>query len=109
MAQARTFVRDRCDEAGVADSVRDSAVLLVSELVTNSVEHARSRVELAIAVSALQVHVEVGDTNASLPAIHQADSGAVHGRGMAIVDALAAAWGVRPAGRGKTVWFDLSR
>ncbi|PRY14182.1 anti-sigma regulatory factor (Ser/Thr protein kinase) [Kineococcus rhizosphaerae] len=108
-SQARSFVRERCLEAGVAEGVCDSAVLMVSELVTNAVEHARSRVELAVAVSPRDVHVEVGDHNAALPAVRHPDTGAVHGRGMAIVDALASAWGVRPAGRGKTVWFDLPR
>ncbi|WP_432562515.1 ATP-binding protein [Kineococcus sp. SYSU DK003] len=107
VAQARSFVRDRCAESGVSETVCDTAVLLVSELVTNAVEHARSSVDLSVTVSPAKVHVEVGDGNASLPAIQPADVGAVHGRGMAIVDALADAWGVRPAGRGKTVWFDL--
>jgi anti-sigma regulatory factor (Ser/Thr protein kinase) len=82
---------------------------MVSELVTNAVEHARSHVELVVGVTSRAVHIEVGDGNASLPAIQQADDGAVHGRGMAIVDNLASSWGVRPAGRGKAVWFELPR
>lgn len=109
VAQARSFVRDRCLDAGVAESVCDSAVLMVSELVTNAVEHARSHVELVVGVTPRAVRVEVADTNASLPAIQRADNGAVHGRGMAIVDSLASTWGVRPAGRGKAVWFELPR
>jgi anti-sigma regulatory factor (Ser/Thr protein kinase) len=109
VAQARAFVRDRCREAGVADGTCDAVVLMVSELVTNAVEHARSRVELVLAVDPTAVHVEVHDGNASLPAIRHADTGAVNGRGMAIVDELAANWGVRPVGRGKTVWFDVTR
>jgi len=109
VAQARSFVRDRCREAGVADVTSDAVVLMVSELVTNAVEHARSRVELALAVDPGVVHVEIHDGNAALPAIRNADSGAVNGRGMAIVDELALSWGVRPAGRGKTVWFDVDR
>jgi hypothetical protein len=31
-----------------------------------------------------------------------------HGRGLAIVDALASAWGVEPRLLGKAVWFDLN-
>ncbi|MEZ0494001.1 ATP-binding protein [Kineococcus sp. TBRC 1896] len=109
VARARAFVRDHCAQSQVAETVCDTAVLLVSELVTNAVEHARSRVRLAVAVSARLVHVEVGDQNAALPAVRSPDSSAVHGRGMAIVDGLAEDWGVRPDGRGKTIWFDLPR
>jgi anti-sigma regulatory factor (Ser/Thr protein kinase) len=109
VAQARSFVRERCRHAGVAESVCDAAELMVSELVTNAVEHARSHVELVVEVTPRVVRVEVGDGNAALPAIQQADEGAVHGRGMAIVDGLASSWGVRPAGRGKAVWFELPR
>ncbi|GAA0295868.1 ATP-binding protein [Kineococcus aurantiacus] len=108
-SRARSYVLEQCVGAGVAEDVCDAAVLMVSELVTNAVEHARSRVELAVEVDPSRVHVEVQDQNAALPAVQDADAGAVHGRGMAIVDALASAWGVRPAARGKTVWFDLPR
>ncbi|WP_432544166.1 ATP-binding protein [Kineococcus sp. SYSU DK002] len=108
-SQARAFVRERCVREGVTESVCDTAVLLVSEIVTNAVEHARSRVELAVAVTPARVRVEVGDQNGALPAIQRADPGAVHGRGMAIVDGLAGDWGVRPEARGKTVWFELPR
>ncbi|MGI4894392.1 MAG: ATP-binding protein [Janthinobacterium lividum] len=106
---ARAFVRDQCGAAGVEEDLCDNAVLMVSELVTNAVEHARSPVQLALRVTASTVHVEVRDTNASLPAIQEAGPGAVHGRGMAIVDALATDWGVRPIVRGKIIWFDLGR
>jgi anti-sigma regulatory factor (Ser/Thr protein kinase) len=109
VAEARAFVRDRALDAGVAEPVLDSAVLMVSELVTNAVEHARSPVELLVRITPGAVRVEVVDQNASLPAIQRADSGAVHGRGMAIVDGLASTWGVRPTGRGKAVWFELPR
>ncbi len=109
VARARAFVRDHCAQFEVSETVCDTAVLLVSELVTNAVEHARSRVRLAVAVSSVRVHVEVGDQNASLPAVRHPDSSAVHGRGMAIVDVLAGDWGVRPEARGKTIWFDLPR
>ncbi|MEW1956678.1 ATP-binding protein [Kineococcus sp. NPDC059986] len=109
VARARAFVRDHCAQSQVAEGVCDTAVLLVSELVTNAVEHARSRVRLAVAVSTRRVHVEVGDQNAALPAVRHPDAAAVHGRGMAIVDGLAEDWGVRPDGRGKTIWFDLPR
>ena len=106
--EARAFVHERCAAAQVAEDTCDTAVLLVSELVTNAVEHARSPVRLTVQVSGGTLHVEVQDTNRSLPAIQHASPGAVHGRGMAIVDTLATDWGVRATARGKVVWFDLA-
>ena len=88
--------------------------LLVSELVTNAVKHARATSTLTLAVA--EGMVEVGVTDGGSPRLvipAQRDVTArgstrvisESGRGLMIVEALAAEWGVTPAGRGKQVWF----
>jgi anti-sigma regulatory factor (Ser/Thr protein kinase) len=105
---ARRFVR-RVLEATDAEVALDTAELLTSELVTNAVVHVGSSSELVITTMDGGVRVEVTDHDGRLPAIETAGADATHGRGLAIVDALADAWGVDGrADNGKTVWFELS-
>ncbi len=87
--------------------------LLVSELVANSVEHGPRRdgrpIWLGLSISNERVRVEVQDggrgftPTASRPAVDAAS-----GRGLYIVDQLAAGWGVTGAD-GTCVWFELDR
>jgi anti-sigma regulatory factor (Ser/Thr protein kinase) len=87
-----------------ADLVQ-SAILLVDELVANAVLHAAGPVEVRARLDAARLHVEVADGSPQPPRLRDPDVG---GRGLRIVDALAAAWGVTPAeGDGKAVWFEL--
>jgi anti-sigma regulatory factor (Ser/Thr protein kinase) len=106
---ARRFVR-RALESTDSEFALDTAELLTSELVTNVVVHVGSSSELVITTTDGGVRVEVTDHDGRLPAIQAAGADATHGRGLAIVDALADAWGVDGrADNGKTVWFELSR
>ncbi|GAV44996.1 histidine kinase-, DNA gyrase B-, and HSP90-like ATPase [Streptomyces acidiscabies] len=86
----------------------DIAELLTSELVTNALLHTDDDAVLTATVGPEGLHVEVRDFVDRLPepeAPH-ADDG-THGRGLLLVQALADAWGVRPHGIGKAVWFEL--
>jgi anti-sigma regulatory factor (Ser/Thr protein kinase) len=105
---ARRFVRSAC--AGlVNDEVVEIAVLLTSELVTNSVVHGRSAVTVAVSAPNGVLRVAVTDNNSQRPTLEPAEQIGERGRGMALVDAISTAWGVTPVGEGKTVWFTLSR
>lgn len=88
---------------------RDAAELLVSELVTNALLHGEGsmiRVTLGCRLGAL--HCEVEDAGSARPAVRQGDNEeGESGRGLVLVEHLAARWGSRPSGWGKTVWFDL--
>ena len=101
------FVQAYCESAGVADEVRDTAVLLTSETVTNAFVHGRSDARLAVTLVSGGVLVEVGDDNSRHPRAVDADEQALDGRGLMIITALAARWGVRDEQVGKTVWFEV--
>ena len=91
----------------------DVAVLLVSELFGNSVRHSSSGlpgevVTVAVVVGDGVVRVEVTDRGGSgVPEVHQAGGEADGGRGLVLVEGLAARWGWQwDAGRTVT-WFEL--
>ena len=92
------------------DEVADVAVQLVSELVTNSVEHARTaRVRLMMTHAAATLWIDVGDDDtARLPVIRQAGPGDIRGRGLTIIEAMSDRWGVSVTGSGKSVWCALA-
>ena len=82
--------------------------LLVSELATNAVLHARSDFEVTIIRSQQRVRVEVFDQNTRLPSFAIAPPDAYSGRGLIILRELASAWGVEShSDVGKTIWFEL--
>ncbi len=93
----------------VGYSVVDTVELLTSEVVTNALVHARSAPELCVEVRHDVVRVEVSDTSTSEPVLQRPDPESASGRGIAIVEQLAAGWGVEQlAGDGKRVWFEVS-
>jgi two-component sensor histidine kinase len=110
--QARTAVLDALrDELSEAEA-RDVA-LVVSELVTNSVESAATgpeeRLEVDVDVRERCVHIEVSDDGARLrPRSTPRHPDAPQALGLALVDRLAESWGVERDGAGHTrVWCDL--
>ena len=102
--EARHFVARALPETCLADEVS----LLVSELASNAVRHARTPFQVSLACDGSTVRVEVGDGDPALPIRQDPVPEAVTGRGLLIVDALADRWGVEPAAVGKTVWFELA-
>jgi anti-sigma regulatory factor (Ser/Thr protein kinase) len=94
--------------ASVAFDVR----LLVSELVTNSVQHAQVAAEdsivLVVAISDETVRVEVRDDGPGFePPASPPPEDADAGWGLFLVEQLADSWGVREGGTG--VWFEIRR
>ncbi|SED86168.1 Anti-sigma regulatory factor (Ser/Thr protein kinase) [Streptomyces misionensis] len=84
------------------------AELLTSELVTNALVHTDDDAVLTAVVAPGGLRVEVRDFVPRRPQVRtpQPDDD-THGRGMVLVESLADAWGVRPHGVGKSVWFEL--
>lgn len=82
--------------------------LVVSELVTNAVRCGSSEVAVRLRVGADTVLIGVRDSGAGTPVLTDAAVTDTHGRGLAIVAALADDWGVTSRGGGhKEVWARL--
>ena len=84
------------------------AELLTSELVTNALVHTDHDAVVTALVGSRTLRVEVRDFVARIPRVCVADPEVgTSGRGLALVQTLADAWGVRAHGVGKAVWFEL--
>jgi anti-sigma regulatory factor (Ser/Thr protein kinase) len=82
----------------------DDIMLVTSELVTNSIVHAKTPFKVAI-VQDDGLRVEVSDRSAAVPTIGESTNG--HGYGLRIVDSLSTRWGIAVTPTGKTVWFEI--
>jgi anti-sigma regulatory factor (Ser/Thr protein kinase) len=107
VAAARHFVASVLD--GWSTEKRQLAELMVSELATNAVKHARScfSVELHRERDGT-VYVEVADRGSGVPRQRHPAPLDPHGRGLLIVEAFADEWGTVRRNGGKTVWFSVS-
>ncbi|MGH3368279.1 MAG: ATP-binding protein, partial [Nocardioidaceae bacterium] len=106
---ARAFVTQTLRSWGLSDA-SGAAVLVVSELVTNSVLHAVSALDVSVSTAQGQVRVAVRDHGGGAPREHPVERLQEHegGRGLQVVSALTRGWGVLPGWRGgKTVWAVL--
>lgn len=106
IGDARRFTRNQLESWGLVDLI-DTTLLMVSELVTNAILHGGAGAELTLRLSDSRLRAEVRDGNPSAPVVRNYSDTATTGRGMIIVDALAAEWGAFAAGDGKVVWFEL--
>lgn len=105
-AAARDFVADVLDRWGHSPTLLEDAKLVVSELASNAVLHARSAFSVEVRRLGATVRISVRDASRTRPTVR--DIGMAHsGRGLRLIDAIAARWGVEVARRGKTVWADL--
>jgi PAS domain S-box-containing protein len=101
------MVRRVLTEEGREDLV-EPAQLLVSEVVTNALVHSPSPIDIAMQATADGLLVEVADGSPHIPQPRHYAATASTGRGLALLERTADAWGVVPGLRGKTVWFQLS-
>jgi anti-sigma regulatory factor (Ser/Thr protein kinase) len=85
----------------------DTALLLVSELVTNSVRHACTSLALRLEVAGTSLRIEVRDHEPRRPQPRTPDGLEESGFGLVLVDALASKWGVYDTTTGKAVWAEL--
>jgi anti-sigma regulatory factor (Ser/Thr protein kinase) len=99
--------------AGIFDGAVRDAVLVVSELLSNAIRHARplpgANVQLAWALDNDVVEVAVSDGGApTSPMPTHASLSSLGGRGLDIVEYLARTWGIRTDDAGLTVWAVLA-
>lgn len=101
---ARNFVGGTLDNWGRGDLV-EVAMLLTSELVTNAIVHAGTDLVVTVGRDGDKARVAVRDEEVTPPRRHEPSLRG--GRGLALVESLAASWGTFPYGQGKAVWFEL--
>ena len=107
VAVGRRFTRQTLTAWQHTD-LADTACLLVSEILTNAVHHARQMIGLRLHHTAGEVIAEITDDNTQLPQRTLPAAADESGRGLTLVEALAGTWGARLSSTGKTVWFTLA-
>jgi serine phosphatase RsbU (regulator of sigma subunit)/anti-sigma regulatory factor (Ser/Thr protein kinase) len=104
-------MRDALRSWELPAGVIDDAVLLVSELVANGVQHAGTKLEVSCRLGKGVLEVRVTDRHPARmlpdPATRAGDSDSERGRGLLLPTAIASAWGVTYQSGDKTVWFLL--
>ena len=112
--RARSNVRDLCRRWGLDGAVREAAEIVVTELVTNAVEHAVSPsvVEVERHGDAFRMAVRDYDiaSGHDVPAAttwYAPPTSSPRGRGLAMVAAVSRTWGVLQHPDGKTVWAEM--
>lgn len=106
---ARQRLANDLHKRGVPKDVIDDAVLVLSEVLSNALRHARplgsGKMKVAWDVRAGAVEINVTDGGgATRPQPAQPSLSSLGGRGLGIVTTLTSDWGVRAAGNETTVW-----
>lgn len=125
VGRARRWARSRLAGSAIRadESLAETLVLLVSELVTNAVVHTGRSAVLRLVLPAAvpgepeepgkpeeaTVRLEVDDASDLAPVPRCAGDEATGGRGLALVDGLADRWGWSREGTGKRIWCELDR
>ncbi|WP_329528635.1 SpoIIE family protein phosphatase [Streptomyces sp. NBC_01462] len=87
------------------DDLTFSTELIASELVTNTVRYSTGPAQLRL-INDRTLICEVSDNSNATPHLRYAEDDDEGGRGLYLVAHLAQHWGVRRAGRGKTIWTE---
>ena len=106
---ARHVTLDVLRSWGSAHDLADAA-LLVSELVSNVVDHAQAEavLTLELALSGDWLRISVADGSAVAPVVRELRHDRPRGRGLQLVEGIADRWGVEDHHGGKRIWFELT-
>ena len=103
--------RFRCWVGEITDlDTADDLALAVYEALANVVDHVAGEASFTLELSLSEdwLRVTVADGSALRPVVRDFEVGAPRGRGMRLVEAIAARWGVEDGTDGKAVWFELA-
>ena len=104
---ARRWCRAQLESWGLGEDITTAAVMCISELVSNVVEHAGTSARVTMELAG-RLLVTVEDTGTwSTPRTRQQDHSSLGGRGLALVSAISDAMGHARGVEGSTVWFEI--
>lgn len=104
---ARHLVSQALRDRGHDGTLLYDAQLVLTELATNAVAHARSPFSVVARIDDSGVRLSVRDASPLRPTMRDGGPTARSGRGLLLVAALASNWGVEVTADGKTVWAEL--
>lgn len=93
---------------GLSEDETFTLLTVVNELVANVVDHARTPCRVTVRRAGSVLRVLVTDYSDVPPRLQPQDVRAARGRGLQLIDSLAAQWGWTAHRRGKTVWASIA-
>lgn len=108
-ARARSLAAALLRQWSTREEVRDSALLVIGELVANAVRFATGPIGVRLIRTGHDLLCEVGDTGNGMPRLRRGGLLDDRGRGLHVVHKLTTRWGVRWTDTGKVVWAELAR
>ena len=106
---ARRFATQLLTSWDLAAEQVEAVALVVSELTTNAARHSEDFIDVGISYAAGVLRLEVSDSSHRMPVTATSvDEEETSGRGLLLVEALAARWGVTSDGLGKVVWAEFT-
>ena len=106
VAQARRDASAQLEAWGLEQAVFTTE-LVVSELITNAIRHAKAPIQLRL-IHDRTLICEVSDGSGTAPHLRRARTFDEGGRGLLLVAQLTQSWGTRQTGTGKTIWAEQS-
>lgn len=110
LAETRAVLREALEDWGLAALV-DDVQLAAGELLVNVLLHTEGGAVLTLEVvpgPVRRVRLWVKDRSSAWPRRRWPGEAATSGRGLLLVDAVSARWGVEPRGDGKAVWCEFA-
>jgi two-component sensor histidine kinase len=104
LAGLRAQLRYLASVWALPEDCTDRLLMIVNELVSNAIDHARTACDITVRRTRSLVRVLVADDSPLPPRIPPHDVTAARGRGLQMVKALASRWGWTARHGGKTVW-----
>ncbi|MER8184522.1 SpoIIE family protein phosphatase [Kitasatospora sp. NPDC094015] len=109
LVETRTMLRQALAAWG-AGGLSGDIELAADELLTNALVHTDGGAMLTVELltrPVRRIRLEIQDRSSDLPRRRAPGETATSGRGLMLVEALAASWGVEPRGTGKSVWCEF--
>jgi anti-sigma regulatory factor (Ser/Thr protein kinase) len=107
LGDARRRAGEALRAAAVAEETAETAVLILSELLTNALVHGGKARSARLMRTGARLVVEVRDPSPAVPRRRHAEADDETGRGLELVSLLATRWGARAAPEGKIVWAEI--
>jgi two-component sensor histidine kinase len=104
LGSLRAQLRYLASAWALPEDCTDRILMIVNELVSNAIDHARTSCEITVRHTRSLVRVLAADGSPLAPRLPPFDVNAARGRGLQMVEALASRWGWTRRRRGKTVW-----
>ncbi|WTR15321.1 ATP-binding protein [Streptomyces sp. NBC_00138] len=92
----------------LAEERLEDLQLLSGEVIANAIRHTQAACSVRVRWTGVRVRVEVTDSSPVRPKPRSSSPDAEDGRGLLLVDALAADWGSFYDPVGKVVWFEVA-